>query len=84
MDWQEKIEDLRNRRDTALEMGGPEKIKRQHDQGKLTARERMALLFDEGSYTEYGLLAMSPSERLKKENKKTPLSTMQQMIRFMS
>lgn len=72
MDWQKKIADLQKRRDTALEMGGPEKIKRQHDQGKLTARERLALLFDEGSYTEYGLLAMSPSERLKKENKKTP------------
>ncbi len=72
MDWQEKIEDLKSRRNTALEMGGPEKIKRQHEQGKLTARERIALLFDQGNFTEYGLLAMSPSERLKQENKRTP------------
>jgi len=72
MDWQEKIDELAQRRDTALGMGGPEKIARQHDQEKLTARERLELLFDKGTFTEYGLLAMSASERLKKENKKTP------------
>lgn len=72
MDWKEKIDELAQRRDTALEMGGPEKIKRQHDQNKLTARERLELLFDKGTFTEYGLLAMSASERLKRENKKTP------------
>src|SRR5688500_13171943 len=37
--------------------GGPEKIEKQHQQGKLTARERIALLFDKGSFTqEVGLL----------------------------
>ena len=37
--------------------GGAEKIERQHQQGKLTARERIALLLDEGSYAqEIGLL----------------------------
>jgi len=37
--------------------GGPEKIQKQHEQGKLTARERVALLLDEGSYSrEIGLL----------------------------
>lgn len=37
--------------------GGPDKIERQHSQGKLTARERLALLFDPGAYTqEIGLL----------------------------
>ncbi|MCK9274338.1 MAG: hypothetical protein M0P57_04530 [Syntrophales bacterium] len=72
MDWREKIEELKKRRDTALEMGGSEKVLRQHDQGKLTARERLSLLFDNGEFSEYGLLAMSASERLKAENKKTP------------
>ncbi len=72
MSWLEKVEELRNRRNTALEMGGIDKIKRQHAQEKLTARERIALLFDKGTFTEYGALAMSPSERLKTENKKTP------------
>jgi acetyl-CoA carboxylase carboxyltransferase component len=37
--------------------GGPDKIERQHQQGKLTARERIALLLDKGSYhQEIGLL----------------------------
>src|SRR6184192_2914744 len=37
--------------------GGPEKIKKQHEQGKLTARERVELLLDSGSYSqEIGLL----------------------------
>src|SRR5437588_11584407 len=37
--------------------GGPERIKKQHEQGKLTARERVGLLLDRGSYSqEIGLL----------------------------
>jgi acetyl-CoA carboxylase carboxyltransferase component len=37
--------------------GGREKVRKQHEQGKLTARERVALLLDEGSYSqEIGLL----------------------------
>src|SRR5215218_4953541 len=37
--------------------GGADKVKKQHEQGKLTARERVALLLDEGSYSqEIGLL----------------------------
>ena len=37
--------------------GGPEKITRQHEQGKLTARERIDLLLDENSFSqEIGLL----------------------------
>ena len=37
--------------------GGPDKIERQHSQGKLTARERIDLLLDKNSYSqEVGLL----------------------------
>src|SRR5437763_16501088 len=37
--------------------GGPEKIQKQHEQGKLTARERVELLLDSGTYSqEIGLL----------------------------
>lgn len=35
--------------------GGLDKIKKQHESGKLTARERINLLFDEGSFEEFGL-----------------------------
>ncbi len=35
--------------------GGPERLERQRRQGKLTARERLALLFDPDSFVEFGL-----------------------------
>ncbi|MBV8300989.1 MAG: acyl-CoA carboxylase subunit beta [Candidatus Dormibacteraeota bacterium] len=38
-------------------MGGEERVQQQHDKGKLTARERVTLLFDEGTFVESGLLA---------------------------
>ncbi len=51
------VDDLRERREKARAGGGPERIERQHEAGKLTARERLALLIDEGSFTELGLHA---------------------------
>src|SRR5262245_15054126 len=41
----------------AREMGGPEKIDRQHQAGRLTVRERLALLLDPDSWHEIGALA---------------------------
>jgi acetyl-CoA carboxylase carboxyltransferase component len=52
-----RIEDLRGRRARNLRMGGPERVARQHERGKLTVRERLDLLFDPGSFREFGLLA---------------------------
>jgi acetyl-CoA carboxylase carboxyltransferase component len=49
------VEDLHERREQALLGGGEERIARQHEQGKLTARERLALLIDEGTFTELGI-----------------------------
>ncbi|MGE0870534.1 MAG: acyl-CoA carboxylase subunit beta [Kofleriaceae bacterium] len=51
----ERVQDLAARREKAKQMGGPEKIKKHHDRGKLTARERMALLFDKGEFVEVGI-----------------------------
>jgi acetyl-CoA carboxylase carboxyltransferase component len=48
---------LRELRDKAMQGGGAERIKQQHERGKLTARERLALLLDEGSFQELGALA---------------------------
>jgi acetyl-CoA carboxylase carboxyltransferase component len=50
-------EDLRERRARARLGGGEERIARQHEAGKLTARERIALLVDEGTFTELGIHA---------------------------
>src|SRR5437763_12374476 len=57
MSWQPEIDDLRRREEMARRMGGPDKIKRQHDGGKLTVRERIDLLLDPGSFHEIGALA---------------------------
>src|SRR3954463_2006989 len=51
----ELVDDLHDRREKARLGGGPEKIERQHGQDKLTARERLALLIDEGTFTELGI-----------------------------
>src|SRR4051794_16091930 len=51
------VEELHERRARARLGGGEEKIARQHEQGKLTARERIALLVDEGTFTELGIHA---------------------------
>ncbi len=48
----DKTEDLRQRK-AKIELGGGEKrIADQHNKGKLTARERISLLFDEGTFVE--------------------------------
>jgi acetyl-CoA carboxylase carboxyltransferase component len=49
------VEDLSARRSRIVLGGGPDKIQRQHDAGKLTARERIALLFDEDTFVELGI-----------------------------
>jgi acetyl-CoA carboxylase carboxyltransferase component len=48
---------LREMREKALAGGGPERIEEQHKRNKLTARERLGLLLDEGSFQEIGALA---------------------------
>jgi acetyl-CoA carboxylase carboxyltransferase component len=49
------VDDLHARRERIKLGGGPEKIEQQHEKGKLTARERIALLVDEGTFTELGV-----------------------------
>src|SRR5947208_12277829 len=51
------VEDLAERRERARLGGGEERIARQHEQGKLTARERLDLLIDHGTFCEFGLHA---------------------------
>jgi len=48
---------LREMRSRAVLGGGQKRIEQQHARGKLTARERLALLLDEGSFQEFGTLA---------------------------
>lgn len=48
----ETLKELYAKRDKILKMGGDERIQKQHEQGKLTARERIELLLDPGSFVE--------------------------------
>ncbi len=51
----EIIQRLEEKRQAARLGGGPERIERHHAKGKLTARERIALLLDEGSFEEWDM-----------------------------
>ena len=47
-----KLEELRSLKEKIAQGGGPKRIEAQHKSNKLTARERLAILFDEGSFIE--------------------------------
>ncbi|MDR2511958.1 MAG: acyl-CoA carboxylase subunit beta [Bacteroidales bacterium] len=55
MKSQEKIKKLINKRNEAKLGGGQKAIDKQHEKGKLTARERIELLLDEGSFEEFDM-----------------------------
>jgi acetyl-CoA carboxylase carboxyltransferase component len=59
MDWQKELDELRRREELASQLGGPERVKRQHDGGRLTILERVAKLADPGSFHEIGKIAGS-------------------------
>ena len=54
--WEDDLDELHRRRHFVEQMGGPEGIERQHRNGKLTVRERLPLLVDEGSFQQFGAL----------------------------
>ena len=53
-----RTDELAQRRQAALVGGGEKRIAQQHQKGKLTARERLQLLFDDGSFEEIGMLVV--------------------------
>jgi len=57
MTWQDEIDELNHRRALADQMGGSEKVARQHGRGKMDARARIAALVDPGSFREIGKIA---------------------------
>lgn len=54
-----RLGELAVREARAREMGGADKVARQHKKGRLTARERIEKLLDPGSFDELGMLAVS-------------------------
>ena len=57
MSWHRELEELRRRETLAEQLGGPERVRRQKDGGRLTIRERVALMADPGSFHEIGKIA---------------------------
>ncbi|MFL2646849.1 MAG: acyl-CoA carboxylase subunit beta [Dehalococcoidia bacterium] len=57
MVWESEINELEKRRELAYLMGTEDRVKRHHDRGHLTVRERISLLVDSGSFRERGVLA---------------------------
>ena len=58
MDLAQKRAELQRRNDAALAGGGPERTRRHKEGGRLSARERLDLLFDEGTFEEIDRLVM--------------------------
>jgi len=57
MTWDKELDELRQRKELAYGLGGADKIARQHNQGRLTIRERIEKLLDPGSFREIGTIA---------------------------
>lgn len=55
--WNTLLDELQARTALAEQMGGEAKVEQQHARGRLTARERVDTLCDDGSFSEYGALA---------------------------
>ncbi len=66
------IEELREMRARAVVGGGTKRIEAQHAKGKLTARERLASLLDEGSFQELGALATHDCTAFGMDQKRFP------------
>ena len=65
MSWQDEVDELRRREKLAAAMGGEERIQRQHDNGRLTVRERIDALADTNSFHEIGALAGKATTAMK-------------------
>ncbi|MGM0445022.1 MAG: acyl-CoA carboxylase subunit beta [Bacillota bacterium] len=68
----DKIKELKEKREKIALGGGPERIEKQHKKGKYTARERIDMLFDEGSFQEIGMFVEHHSQDLGMDKKEIP------------
>jgi acetyl-CoA carboxylase carboxyltransferase component len=66
------VDELQERREQARLGGGAERIARQHEQDKLTARERLARLIDAGTFVELGIHGRPHFSQRAMEGKEAP------------
>lgn len=67
-----KVDELYSRKEAIELGGGAEKIKKQHESGKMTARERIGMLLDKGSFVEIDAFVESRSIEFDMQKKKVP------------
>jgi acetyl-CoA carboxylase carboxyltransferase component len=60
--WDDLLVELEERRAASLLGGGERRIKREHDNGRLTARERIDVLVDPGTFLEFGTFVTTPGD----------------------
>ena len=66
----DKLTTLNDKKEQAVLGGGAKRIQRQHEKGKLTARERVELLMDDGSFEEIGMFVTHRSTEFGLEKQK--------------
>ena len=59
--WNSELEELKQRKKNAHNLGGEKNIAKQHAHGKMTVRERIGTLCDKDSFFERGILAGAPT-----------------------
>ena len=72
MPLQDRFEELHRRNQAAEAGGGPERIERQHKAGKKTARERLEVLLDKGSFAEVDRLVLHQSRDFGMDTQRIP------------
>jgi acetyl-CoA carboxylase carboxyltransferase component len=66
---QDRLQDLAKRKEQAFHAGSEQAVARQHEKGKMTARERIDYLLDEGSFQELDMLARTRMGGLSEEKR---------------
>jgi len=72
MEPKTKLQEMLEKKAKIKEGGGSARVQKQHDAGKLTARERMDLLFDPGTFQEYNIFVKHRCHDFGMENIDTP------------
>ena len=72
MGMQEKLQELEARRAVLMQGGGAKAVERQHSRGKLTARERIDIFLDHGTFTELDIWAKPRMTGFDIDNRELP------------
>jgi acetyl-CoA/propionyl-CoA carboxylase carboxyl transferase subunit len=72
MTMEDRIDELREKRERALLGGGQDRIDKQHDKGKMTARERIDYFLDDGTFNEFDKFRTHRTSKFGMEEKKLP------------